>query len=52
MARHHMYFQDAKARRELGYGSRPYQAGIADAIAWFRKVGYLDPRKVVGQRSQ
>jgi dihydroflavonol-4-reductase len=52
MARHHMYFEDAKARRELGYDSRPYQAGIADAIAWFRKVGYLEPRKIAAQRSQ
>jgi dihydroflavonol-4-reductase len=36
MARHHMFFDDAKARRELGYASRPYQEGLSDAIAWFR----------------
>ena len=41
MARHHMFFNDAKARRELGYSSRPYRDGIADAIAWFRQNGYL-----------
>jgi dihydroflavonol-4-reductase len=41
MARHHMFFSDAKARRELGYVSRPYREGIADAIAWFRQAGYL-----------
>jgi dihydroflavonol-4-reductase len=41
MARHHMFFSDAKARRELGYASRPYREGIADAIAWFRQHGYL-----------
>jgi len=41
MARHHMFFNDAKARRELGYASRPYREGIADAIAWFRQYGYL-----------
>jgi dihydroflavonol-4-reductase len=41
MARHHMFFNDAKARRELGYSSRPYRDGIADAIAWFRQHGYL-----------
>jgi dihydroflavonol-4-reductase len=41
MARHHMFFSDAKARRELGYTSRPYRDGIADAIAWFRQHGYL-----------
>jgi dihydroflavonol-4-reductase len=41
MARHHMFFDDSKARRELGYVSRPYREGLADAIAWFRVHGYL-----------
>jgi dihydroflavonol-4-reductase len=41
MARHHMFFNDAKARRELGYTSRPYREAIADAIAWFEQAGYL-----------
>lgn len=41
MARHYMFFNDAKARRELGYVSRPYREGIADAIAWFKQAGYL-----------
>jgi dihydroflavonol-4-reductase len=41
MAGHHMFFNDAKARRELGYSTRPYREGIADAIAWFRQHGYL-----------
>jgi len=41
MARHHMFFSDAKARRELGYKSRPYPEGLADAITWFRQHGYL-----------
>jgi dihydroflavonol-4-reductase len=41
MARHHMFFDDSKARRELGYVSRPYREGLADAIAWFRMHGYL-----------
>jgi dihydroflavonol-4-reductase len=41
MARHHMFFDDAKARRELGYVSRPYVEGLTDAIAWFRSHGYL-----------
>jgi dihydroflavonol-4-reductase len=41
MARHHMFFTHEKARRELGYEPRPYQQGLADAIAWFRKAGYL-----------
>jgi dihydroflavonol-4-reductase len=41
MARHHMFFDDSKARRELGYVSRPYREGLSDAIAWFRGHGYL-----------
>src|ERR1700722_912132 len=41
MARHHMFFDDSKARRELGYVSRPYVEGLADAIAWFRAHGHL-----------
>ncbi|HTZ67202.1 MAG TPA: hopanoid-associated sugar epimerase [Roseiarcus sp.] len=41
MAGHHMFFDDSKARRELGYSSRPYREGLADAIAWFRSYGYL-----------
>ena len=41
MARHHMFFDDSKARRELGYVSRPYVEGLADAIAWFRAHGHV-----------
>jgi dihydroflavonol-4-reductase len=41
MARHLMFFDDSKARLELGYASRPYGEGLADAIAWFRSQGYL-----------
>lgn len=41
MARHHMFFTDAKARSELGYTSRPWQAAITDALAWFRAAGVL-----------
>jgi dihydroflavonol-4-reductase len=41
MSQRHMYFVDAKARRDLGYVSRPYREGIVDAIAWFAQAGYL-----------
>ncbi len=47
MARHHMFFNDAKARRDLAYVSRPYQEAIADAIAWFRDARYLDDGPLV-----
>ncbi|SEP76267.1 dihydroflavonol-4-reductase [Faunimonas pinastri] len=41
MARYRMFFDDAKARRELGYASRPYREGLADALGWFRQAGML-----------
>ena len=41
MARHRMFFDDAKARDELGYRSRPYQDGIRDALDWFRAEGMI-----------
>src|SRR5208283_1632022 len=41
MSRHRMFFDDAKARRELGYVSRPYREGLIDAVAWFGTHGYL-----------
>src|SRR5260370_7428001 len=41
MARHYMFFNDAKARRELGYTSRPYREAIPAALAWFTPAGYL-----------
>ena len=41
MARQYMFFNDAKARKELGYTSRPYEEGIADALAWFFAAGVL-----------
>jgi dihydroflavonol-4-reductase len=46
MARDFMYFKDTKARKELGYTSRPYEEGVSDAIAWFRSQGML-PQKTV-----
>jgi dihydroflavonol-4-reductase len=41
LARKHMYFSSAKAVRELGYSWRPPSAAFEDAIAWFRKEGFL-----------
>ena len=41
MAAYKMFFDDAKARRELGYTSRPYREGLADAIGWFSQAGYV-----------
>jgi dihydroflavonol-4-reductase len=46
MARQTMFYNDAKARRELGYTSRPYEEGVADAIAWFYGAGKLARQRV------
>jgi len=40
MARHYMWFDSAKARRELGYSSSPARKALAEAAAWFRENGY------------
>jgi len=42
MARKRMFFSSARAARALGYASRPADAALADAVAWFRANGYLD----------
>lgn len=42
LARYRMFFTSTKAERELSYRSRPYIAGIQDALQWFRAAGYLN----------
>ena len=41
MARKYMFVTDAKARKELGYTSRPHIEALSDAIAWFRGTGFI-----------
>ena len=41
MAKHRMFFDCTKAKRELGYAARSYKAALQDAINWFRQAGYL-----------
>lgn len=36
-----MYFSSEKARRELGYKTRPATEGFRDAVTWFRQNGYI-----------
>jgi len=40
MARHKMYFNPAKAIRELGMPQTPPRQGLADAVAWFGEHAY------------
>jgi dihydroflavonol-4-reductase len=41
MARYKMYFDPAKAVRELGLPQTPPREGLAEAVAWFRNQGYV-----------
>ena len=41
MARKKMFFSSAKAARDLGYVSRPGTLALEDAMAWFRRHGYV-----------
>lgn len=40
MARHYMWFDSAKAKRELGYAPRPAREALRDAVRWFAANGY------------
>ncbi|MBW2459699.1 MAG: NAD-dependent epimerase/dehydratase family protein, partial [Deltaproteobacteria bacterium] len=39
MASHHWYYDDEKARRELGHTSRPLETTLRDAIDWMCRTG-------------
>lgn len=43
-----MIFDDARARRELGYASRPARLAVEDSVRWFVENGYVTP----GRRAQ
>jgi dihydroflavonol-4-reductase len=45
MARYKMFFNPAKAVRELGLPQTPPREAFADAIRWFRENGYVGARK-------
>jgi len=41
MAKYKMWFNPAKAIRELGLPQTPPRQALADAVAWFRANGYV-----------
>jgi dihydroflavonol-4-reductase len=41
MAKHYMWFSSEKAKRELGYSSRPAAVALKDAADWFAANGYI-----------
>ncbi len=42
MAKYKMWFNPAKAIRELGLPQTPPKQALADAVEWFRKNGYVE----------
>jgi len=45
MSTTHMIFDDARARTELGYTSRPPEAAVEDSARWFIESGYVRPAR-------
>ncbi len=45
MATTTMTFDDARARRELGYVSRPAELALYDSARWFVDNGYVEPSR-------
>ena len=50
MLGYHWYYDDSKARRELGYDPRPLSVGLWDAIQWFCEQG-MAPRPPAMRRA-
>ncbi len=42
MAKKRMFFSAEKARRDLGFVTRPVGEALRDAVDWFKEKGYLD----------
>lgn len=52
IARHKMFVNDAKARRELGYESSPVEAALERAVRWYCENGYAKvPEKAQARAS-
>ncbi|RJO65272.1 MAG: NAD-dependent epimerase/dehydratase family protein [Myxococcales bacterium] len=45
LVKYSQHMNDAKARRELGHASRPLEETVADAVAWFKDLGYIRSRR-------
>jgi dihydroflavonol-4-reductase len=46
MSTTHMSVDDSRARRELGYTSRPASEALARAARWFAEAGYVRPDRL------
>jgi len=45
-----MRYDDARARDELGYTSRPATAALRDAVAYFVEAGYVEAGRAADVR--
>ncbi len=41
MSGYYWYYDDSKARKELGHTSRPLEESLRDAVEWFKNRGYI-----------
>ena len=48
MARHSMFVDSGKARRELGFAPGPVAAALERAVRWYQANGYVDVRRMAG----
>ena len=48
MARHSMFVDTGKARRELGFAPGPVAAALERAVRWYQANGYVDVRRMAG----
>ena len=48
MARHNMFVNTEKARRELGFAPGPVAAALERAIIWYEAHGYVPARRTAG----
>jgi dihydroflavonol-4-reductase len=44
-----MFVDDRKARRDIGYQSRPVRLAVRDAVDWFRDGGDAETREAGGE---
>jgi dihydroflavonol-4-reductase len=48
MARHSMFVNDARARKELGFAPGPVAAALERAVRWYEGNGYVAGRRAAG----
>jgi dihydroflavonol-4-reductase len=47
LTRRRMHFDASRSLAELGLTPRPVEQSLADAVTWFREMGWIQPRQTV-----